>query len=56
MMKNKHLAKAVAQQKFYEFRIKLEHKCKLFGVELRIVDRFYPSSKLCSCCGNIKRI
>ncbi|KIS21583.1 transposase [Clostridium botulinum] len=55
MMKNKHLAKAVAQQKFYEFRIKLEHKCKLFGVELRIVDRFYPSSKLCSCCGNIKK-
>lgn len=55
MMKNKHLAKAVAQQKFYEFRIKLEYKCKLFGVELRIVDRFYPSSKLCSCCGNIKK-
>ncbi|KOY65379.1 RNA-guided endonuclease InsQ/TnpB family protein [Clostridium sporogenes] len=55
MMKNKHLAKAVAQQKFYEFRVKLEHKCKLFGVELRIVDRFYPSSKLCSCCGNIKK-
>ena len=55
MMKNKNLAKAVAQQKFYEFRIKLEYKCKLFGVELRIVDRFYPSSKLCSCCGNIKK-
>lgn len=55
MMKNKNLAKAVTQQKFYEFRIKLEYKCKLFGVELRIVDRFYPSSKLCSCCGNIKK-
>ena len=54
MMKNRHLSKAVAQQKFYEFRTKLEYKCKLKGVELRIVDRFYPSSKLCSCCGNIK--
>ena len=55
MMKNRHLSKAVAQQKFYEFRRKLEYKCKLKGVELRIVDRFYPSSKLCSCCGNIKK-
>ena len=54
MMKNKHLSKAVAQQKFYEFRVKLEHKCKQNGIELRIVDRFYPSSKLCHECGNIK--
>lgn len=55
MMKNRHLSKAVAEQKFYEFRVKLEYKCKLFGIELRVVDRFYPSSKLCSCCGNIKK-
>jgi putative transposase len=54
MMKNKHLAKSIAQQKFYEFRIKLENKCKQNGIELRIVDRFYPSSKLCHSCGNIK--
>jgi len=54
MMKNKHLSKAVAQQKFYEFRVKLEHKCRQNGIELRIVDRFYPSSKLCHECGNIK--
>ena len=54
MMKNKHLAKSVAQQKFYEFRIKLENKCKQNGIELRVVDRFYPSSKLCHSCGNIK--
>jgi putative transposase len=54
MMKNKHLSKAVAQQKFYEFRKKLENKCKQFGIELRIVDRFYPSSKLCHACGCIK--
>ena len=55
MMKNRHLSKSVAQQKFYEFRVKLTNKCKQNGIELRIVDRWYPSSKLCSCCGNIKR-
>lgn len=55
MMKNRHLSKAVAQQKFYKFRVKLTNKCKQNGIELRIVDRWYPSSKLCSCCGNIKR-
>jgi putative transposase len=54
MMKNRHLAKAVAQQKFYEFRVKLGHKCRQKGIELRVVDRFYPSSKLCHKCGNIR--
>ena len=54
MMKNRHLSKAVATQKFYEFRVKLEVKCKELGIELRIVDRFYPSSKLCHECGCIK--
>ena len=54
MMKNKHLSKAVASQKFYEFRRKLEAKCKELGIELRIVDRWYPSSKLCHECGYIK--
>lgn len=55
MMKNKHLAKAVAQQKFYEFRTKLISKCNQNNIQLRIVDRFYPSSKTCSCCGSIKK-
>ena len=55
MMKNRHLSKAVQQQKFYAFRIKLTSKCKQNDIELRIVDRWYPSSKLCSCCGNIKK-
>ena len=55
MMKNKHLSKAVAQQKFYEFRTKLTNKCNALGIELRIVDRFYPSSKLCNSCGSIKK-
>ena len=55
MMKNRHLSKAVASQKFYEFRIKLKAKCDENGIELRIADRFYPSSKLCHCCGAIKK-
>ena len=54
MMKNRHLARVVASQKFYEFRIKLINKCKQCGIELRIVDRFYPSSKTCHECKQIK--
>ena len=55
MMKNRHLSKAVASQKLYEFRIKLKAKCDENGVELRVADRWYPSSKICHCCGTIKR-
>lgn len=55
MMKNRCLSKAVASQKFYEFRIKLKAKCDESGIELRVVDRWYPSSKLCHNCGNIKK-
>jgi len=55
MMKNRHLSKAIASQKFYEFRTRLKAKCDENGIELRIVDRFYPSSKLCHCCGSIKK-
>ena len=55
MMKNKHLSKAVAEQKFYEFRVKLTNKCHILSIELRMVDRFYPSSKLCHSCGSIKK-
>lgn len=54
MMENRHLSKAVASQKFYEFRRKLEAKCKEFGIELRMVDKWYPSSKLCHECGCVK--
>ncbi len=54
MMKNRHLSKAIAQQKFFDFRTKLTEKCKEYGIELRIADRFYPSSKLCHQCGCIK--
>lgn len=55
MMKNKHLSKAVAQQKFFEFRTKLINKCKEYNIEFRIVDRWYPSSKTCHNCGHIKK-
>ena len=55
MMKNRHLSKAIASQKFYEFRVKLEAKCKENGIELRIADRFYPSSKMCHHCGSVKK-
>ena len=55
MMKNKHLSKAVASQKFYEFRMKLTEKCKKLGIELRVVERWFPSSKLCHECGCIKK-
>ena len=55
MMKNRHLSKAVASQKFYEFRAKLQSKCNENGIELRVVARWYPSSKMCHRCGRIKR-
>lgn len=55
MMKNRHLSKAVASQKFYEFRTKLKAKCDDNGIGLRIVNRWYPSSKMCHCCGSIKK-
>jgi putative transposase len=55
MMKNKYLSKAVQQQCFYEFRRQLEYKCNHKHISLIIANRFFPSSKLCSCCGYIKK-
>ena len=55
LMKNRHLAKAIAEQRWYSFLTKLQSKCELYGIELRQVDRFYPSSKLCNNCQNIKK-
>ena len=55
MMKNRCLSKAVASQKFYEFRKKLKAKCDEKGIELRVADRFYPSSKTCHHCGSIRK-
>ena len=55
MMKNRHLSKAISQSNFYYFRVFLIQQCKKKGIEVRIIDRFYPSSKLCNCCGSIKK-
>ena len=55
MMKNRHLSKAIQEQNFYSIRTKLINKCKERNIELRLVDTFYPSSKTCSCCGEIKK-
>ena len=55
MMKNRCLSKAVASQKFYEFRKKLKAKCDEKGIELRVADRFYPSSKTCHHCGSVRK-
>ena len=53
MMKNRYLAKAVAQQRFYTFREKLRRKAETIGIEFRIADRFSPSSKTCHACGHV---
>jgi putative transposase len=55
MMKNKHLAKSVAHQKFYEFRRQLEYKAQFYlGIAMTIADRWFPSSKMCSRCKKVK--
>ena len=54
MMKNKHLAKSVAHQKLYEFKRQIQYKCNKYGIEFVEADRWFPSSKTCSCCGEIK--
>ena len=54
MMKNKHLAKSISEQMFYEFIRQMKYKCEFNGIEFIQVDRFYPSSKTCHKCGCIK--
>ena len=54
MMKNRHLSKSIAEQCFHMFVLMLMYKCVLNGIEFIKADRFYPSSKKCSCCGAIK--
>ena len=55
MMKNKHLSDAIRKQGFYEFKRQLEYKCKFREIQLVVADRFYPSSKTCSQCGEVKK-
>ena len=54
MMKNKHLAKSIADQKLYEFKRQIKYKCEKYGIKFVEADRWFPSSKTCSCCGKIK--
>ena len=55
MMKNRHLAKAIAAQRFSHLSAKLKRKAEIIGIEFREVDRFYPSSKTCHACGHIHK-
>ena len=55
MMKNRYLAKAIQQQCLYTFITQMKYKCEWSGIDFVQVPTFYPSSKLCSCCGNIKK-
>ncbi|WP_366938734.1 transposase [uncultured Phascolarctobacterium sp.] len=55
MMKNRHLAKAVAAQRFNYLLTKLKRKAEIIGIEMRVVDRFYPSSQTCHFCGHIHK-
>lgn len=55
IMKNKHLSKAIGEQKFYEFLRQIEYKSEFNSIEYIKADRFFPSSKMCSSCGNIKK-
>ena len=55
MMKNKHLSKAIQEQGFYEFIRQMKYKCEFNGIQFIQADRYFPSSKLCSCCGSIKK-
>jgi putative transposase len=55
MMKNKHLSKAIQEQCFFEIIRQMKYKCEWNGIPFYQVDRFYPSSKTCSCCGHIRK-
>ncbi len=54
MMKNRHLSKAIAKQGFFEFKTMVKYKSEKYGIEFVEADRFYTSSKTCSCCGYVK--
>lgn len=55
IMKNRHLSKAIQQQEFYEFRRQIEYKTLWNNISMIFADRFFPSSKMCCCCGCIKK-
>ena len=51
LMKNRHLSKTISKAQWFQSRLYLENLCEKLGIELRLADKFYPSSKLCSACG-----
>jgi putative transposase len=55
MMKNRHLSKAIQNQKLYEFKKQMQYKCEFNGIAFVEADKWYPSSKMCSCCGEINK-
>ncbi|MDC0761406.1 transposase [Brevibacillus sp. AG] len=55
MMKNRHLSRAISQQKLYEFKRQIQYKCEKYGIRFMEADKWYPSSKTCSECGQINR-
>ena len=55
MMKNKHLSRAIQEQGLYEVKHQFGYKCEWNNVNLILADRWYPSSKMCSSCGNINK-
>lgn len=55
MLKNRHLSKAVQEQRLYKFIQRMKYKCERYGITFIQADRFFPSSKTCSCCGAIKK-
>jgi len=55
MMKNRRLARAIADVGFYEFRRQLKYKCRWYGSQLVVAPRIFPSSKMCSRCGHRKK-
>ncbi|WP_368483961.1 RNA-guided endonuclease InsQ/TnpB family protein [Geobacillus sp. LEMMY01] len=55
MMKNRHLSKAIQDQRLYAFKQKIKYKCEMYGIEFIEADPWYPSSKTCSACGHVKK-
>ena len=56
MLKNKYLSRSILEAKFYEFRAMMHYKCEFHGIEFVLADRFFPSTKKCSKCGNIQSL
>jgi putative transposase len=54
MLRNRRLARSIADGGFYELRRQIDYKARLYGAQVIVADRWYPSSKTCSCCGVIK--